>query len=112
MTPEAVRELIEKEIGGDWSLSNLHGCDLKRCLVPPELREYDDCGFGRPFADPPPAIRLWLVLEEVPEERNGYKIVYDEESGMFGLAVPPVPGKCRDVFIGFYGDFLETYRNM
>ena len=109
MTAEAVRELVEREVAGDWSLSNAHGCDLRRCLVQPELREYDDCGGGRPLVEPYPVIRLWLVLEETPEDRDGYKIVYGEEAGMFGLAVP---GTARDVFIGYYGSFLGTYRGM
>jgi len=109
MTAEAVRELVEREIAGDWSRTNAHGCDLRRCLVPPELREYDDCGGGRPLVEPYPVIRMWLVLEETPEDRDGYKIVYGEEAGMFGLAVP---GTARDVFIGYYGSFLDTYRGM
>ena len=69
MTGEAVRELVEQEIAGEWSLTNLHGCDLRRCLVSPKLREYDDSGGGRPLVDPPPVIRLWLVLEETPLPR-------------------------------------------
>ena len=109
MDAEAVRELIEREVAGDWSLTNLHGCDLRRCLVRPELREYDDCGGGRPLVEPYPVIRLWLVLEETPEDHDGYKIVFGEEAGMFGLAVPGSP---RDVFIGYYGSFLDTYRGM
>jgi hypothetical protein len=109
MTAEAVRELIDREIAGDWSLINAHGCDLRRCLVPPVLREYDDCGGGRPLVEPYPVIQMWLVLEELPDDRSGYKIVYGEEAGMFGLAVC---GTTRDVFIGYYGSFLDTYRGM
>ncbi len=109
MTEEGIRELIEREVASDWSLTNLHGCDLRRCLVPPVLREYDDCGGRRPLVEPRPVIRLWLVLEESPEGRSGYKVVYGDEAGMFGLAVP---GTVRDVFIGYYGSFLDTYRGM
>jgi len=111
MTAEAVREVVEREIAGDWSLTNAHGCDLRRCLVPPELREYDDSGW-RPPTEPHPVIRLWLVLEEMPEDSSGYKVVYGEEAGMFGLAVPGRAQAPRDVFIGFYGSFLETYHGM
>jgi hypothetical protein len=109
MNSETVREWIEREVAGDWTRTNLHGCDLRRCLVPPELREYDDLGGGRPQVEPYPVVRLWLVLEETPEDRDGYKIVFGEEAGMFGLAVPGAP---RDRFIGYYGSFLETYRGM
>jgi len=108
MTPEEVSALIENEIAGNWSQTNWHGCDLRRCLVTPELRDYDDRG-APPPVDPPHVVKMWLVLEEVPEDRSGYKIVYNGEVGMFGLAVPGSP---RDVFIGFYGSFLETYAGM
>lgn len=105
MTIEAVRKLVEREVEGDWTLTNAHGCDLRRCLIAPELREYDNCGVGCQSA----LIWLWLVFEESPEDRSGYKIVYGEEAGKFGLAVP---GNGRDVFIGYYGSFLDTYRSM
>jgi len=109
MTAQVVRELIDREVAGNWSLTNLHGCDLRRCLVLPVLREYEDCGGGRPLVEPHPVIRLWLVLEELPEDRSGYKIVFGEEANMFGLAVA---GPVRDIFIGYYGTFLDTYRGM
>jgi hypothetical protein len=108
MTEEGIRELIDQEIAGDYSLTNWHGCQLQRCLVQPQLREYDDCGAG-PLLNPPPVIQLWLVLEENPGEPAGYKIVYDEKAGLFGLAVQ---SNTRDVFIGHYGGFLDTYRGM
>lgn len=72
MTSESVRELVEKEIAGEWSLTNAHGCDLQRCLVSPELREYEDCGRGRPWCDPNPSIKLWLILEEIPAVIKSY----------------------------------------
>jgi len=46
------------------------------------------------------------VLEEDPVARNGYKIVYDESRDEFGLAMRDSRGK--DIFVGFYGDFLTT----
>ncbi len=109
MTGEDVRALVEREINGDFSLTNAHGCDLRRRLVSPTLLEYDDPRSGRPMTEPPPIIWLWLVLEESPEDRSGYKIVFDQEAGMYGLAVP---GSSRDVFIGYYGSFQETYAGM
>jgi hypothetical protein len=102
--------MVEREIAGDWSLTNAHGCDLRRCLVVPEVREYVDS--WRPATEPEAVIRLWIVLEEAPEDRCGYKIVYGEDSGMFGLAVPGKAEASRDVFIGFYGCFLDAYRGM
>jgi hypothetical protein len=102
MTLETVQKLIQDEVAGNWSQINDHGCDLRKCMVQPELREYDDRGSGH-------LIKMWLVFEEYPEDRSGYKIVYGEKVGMFGLAGP---GTQRDVFIGYYGTFLETYHAM
>ena len=110
MTSESVRELVEREIAGEWPLTNAHGCDLQQCLVAPALREYEDCGSGRPLVDPLPSIKLWLVLEENPDDCSGYKVVFGEDSGMFGLAMSNATG--RDVFLGFYGTFREAYSAM
>ena len=104
MKASEVSEIIEREINGNWSLSNAHGVDLKRCLVPPIKLTYDDS-----FKEDE-TIELWLVLEEIPEDKSGYKIVYDERSGMFGLATRGA--HAQDVFIGFYGTFLETLEGM
>jgi len=110
MTSESIREKVEQEIAGEWSLTNAHGCDLQRCLVSPEMREYEDCGSGRPLADPLPSIKLWLVLEEIPGDCSGYKVVFGEDSGMFGLATSNIAG--GDVFLGFYGTFREAFSAM
>jgi hypothetical protein len=99
-----VSELIEREINGDWWLSNAHGVDLRRCLVTPAVRVYEDS-----FRDGE-TLELWLVLEEAPEDESGYKIVFDEKSGAFGLAARGF-GQ-RDVFLGFYGTFLDTLEGM
>ncbi len=55
-------------------------------------------------------VLLWLVLEENPDQRNGYKVVYSEEKGMFGLAVRQADG--TDWFLGGYGSFLDAYDAM
>ena len=49
------------------------------------------------------------MLEEYPENKDGYKIVFDEDMKQFGLATP---GKCIDLFIGYYGSFLQTLEGM
>ena len=105
MKASEVSEIVEREIDGNWSLSNAHGVNLQKCLIaPPVKRVYEDS-----FKEGE-ALEMWLVLEEIPEDKTGYKIVFDEESGMFGLAIS---GKHdNDVFIGFYGTFLETLEGM
>jgi hypothetical protein len=103
MTPKEITQIIEGEINGDWSISNLHGCDLKRCLVLPQKKLYFDPSKETENYE------LWLVLEECPETTDGYKIVFGEERKEFGLAMSAIEGDC---FLGFYGTFLETYESM
>jgi len=106
MTAQQVTELIEKEIAGDWERMNPHGVRLKKCLVvPPVQRPYDDS-----FHDGK-VLNLWLVLEEHPERKSGYKMVFDEERREFGLATDD-SRTGRDAFIGYYGGFLETLNAM
>lgn len=50
------------------------------------------------------------MLEEKPQEQSGYKIVFDETERQFGLAIPGQNG--ADVFLGFYGTFLDTFNAM
>jgi hypothetical protein len=77
MTPKEISRMIEKEINGDWSISNGHGCDLKKCLVRPRKRKLRFAGGVKDF---------WIVLEEEPETLDGYKVFFDEENVKFGLA--------------------------
>ena len=104
MKASDVSEIIEQEIAGNWSLSNAHGVALKRCLVVPTKRIYED-SFNQGET-----LELWLVLEEVPEDQSGYKIVFGEDARMFGLAVKGFGNE--DVFLGFHGSFLETLEGM
>jgi hypothetical protein len=101
-----VRVLVDAEVGGDWSQSNSHGVDLRRCLVQPRevscRNNFPKLNGGKPF-------QLWIVLEESPGKRDGYLIVFDERQRMFGLA-------CWDgdtpVFVGYHGTFLNTLQGM
>lgn len=104
MEASEVSKIIEHEINGNWTLSNAHGVNLKRCLLTPTKQIYED-SFNQNVT-----LELWLVLEEIPEDRSGYKIVFDEKSGMFGLATGGFHK--RDVFLGFYGTFLNTLQGM
>jgi len=105
MTPQEVRDRVEEEIGENWAVSNAHGVELHRCLVTPRKGKYQDS-----FREGE-TIELWLVLEEDPVTRKGYKIVYDEGRGEFGLAIRDDRDN-KDVFLGYYGDFLTTLEAM
>src|SRR5688500_5472076 len=104
MEASEVSKVIEQEINGNWSISNAHGVDLERCLVQPTKQIYED-GLNKNET-----LELWLVLEEVPEDKSGYKIVFDETSCMFGLATSGFHK--HDCFLGFYGTFLDTLESM
>jgi hypothetical protein len=102
MSPEALRQKIEKEIGGNWDLTNLHKIDLKKCLLGRPIQKIYENSLYQPDLpeDTPDNTRLlllWQVLEENPAG-EGYAIVYNEKSKLFGLA----QGK---TLIGFYGSF-------
>lgn len=77
MTLKEISKLIEKEINGDWSISNMHICDLKKCLIRPKRRKVQFFSEAR---------EVWIVLEENPETLDGYKVFFDEQNNKFGLA--------------------------
>jgi len=77
MKPKEISKIIEREINGDWSISNWHNCDLKKCIVRPKRRKLRSAGELKEF---------WIVLEEEPETLEGYKVFFDEETKKFGLA--------------------------
>jgi hypothetical protein len=83
MTPKEISRIIEREIGGDWSATNLHGCDLKKCLIRPKKRKIYFAG-GK-------LKEVWIVLEELPETGDGFKVFFDDESRKFGLAQHSTP---------------------
>jgi hypothetical protein len=100
MSPSEVSQMIAVEVDGDWNRANPHGVDLRTCLVTPERRRFVEA------SDESQTCELWLVLEERPQTRGGYKIVFDDLRRQYGLAVTDQHG--RDVFVGYYGTFLET----
>jgi hypothetical protein len=98
MKPSEITKIIERELDGNWSPEqNPHGVDLKKCLLMPPLKQV----FKDSFQDNKD-VKMWLVLEEDPEGKNGYKIIFEEETRKFGLATK------NRIFIGFYGDLLTT----
>jgi len=104
MTPNEVKSIILKEIKNNYNLSNNNSVDLKKCLVSPTLRFYQDS-----FNDNT-IVSLWLVLEEDLITKKGYKIVFNEKTESFGLAIPGHGG--ADFLVGYYGSFLETLKAM
>jgi hypothetical protein len=106
MNPAEVRAIVEAEIGDDWSRSNAHAVDLRKCLVQPRQVA---CRNAFPKLNAGKPLQLWIVLEETPGRRDGYLIVFDERRRMFGL--PDWDGEAP-VFLGYYGTFLNTLQGM
>jgi hypothetical protein len=104
MTAADVRELVHGQIGNNWDRSNLHKVNLQRCLVePPRRMTFLDASDEKP-------VDAWLVLHEDPKSELGYAVVYDEESGEFGLA--QFATGYEPCLIGIYGDFFTTLEAM
>ncbi|MDQ4123507.1 MAG: hypothetical protein M3209_18885 [Acidobacteriota bacterium] len=101
MTPKEISRIIEKEINGDWLITNWHNVDLKRCLVRPRKKLYSS------YQNEPE--KFWLILEECPETLECYKIVFDEKTKRFGLAQFSEP---YDVILGWYDSFIEAFKAM
>jgi hypothetical protein len=103
MTSREVRDLVEREIGDSWDRSNLHGIDLRTCLLEPRLTECLDPATGSRVA-------LWIVLSEVPGSDSCYGVAFDEQSSEFGLVVfdPGAP----PVLVGIHGGFLQAMEAM
>lgn len=53
---------------------------------------------------------LWTVLDSDPSDKQSYKIVYDEDENIFGLAMADPEGV--KLFLGYYGTFMETLNDM
>jgi dihydropteroate synthase len=100
MNSSEVSDYVKREIGSDWERSNAHGVNLRACLVQPQRRRFRDSFSECQMLD------LWVVLEETPQTHLGYEIVFDEDNGTFGLATFDKMGD--EVFLGYYGTFIET----
>lgn len=93
--------MIEKEIGGDFSITNWHGCDLKKCLIRPKKRKVF---FAAGIKE------VWVVLEEDPLELDKQKIFFDDKTKKFGLVI-----HSRNAFglaVNSYDTFLEAFEAM
>ena len=105
MTSREVAERVRREIGDQWGASNLHGVDLRRCLVEPRKTTFVAAW------DAQQTVEAWVVLEETPgEPTGGYLIAFDEGEDAYGLADVGRDGQL--CFLGYYGDFLTTLAGM
>ncbi|HEX3988382.1 MAG TPA: hypothetical protein VHZ30_03055 [Verrucomicrobiae bacterium] len=88
VTAAIERELLARPV------SPKPGFDIRQCLTQPIRLRF----VSQPGND---SWDLWLVLEELPATKDGYKIVFDEYSKQFGVAR-------GTTFLGFEGTFVQT----
>ena len=103
MTADEVQAIVDGELAGDYSITNLHGVDLTTSLTrPPRLIELTDVVTGK-------MLPVWLVLEAHPEG-PGYIVVYSPEDREFGLG--QVADGYEPALLGLYGSFIDTFKAM
>ena len=111
MTASDVQSLVLAEIDDDWERTNTHGVDLRSCLVEPRCMQviWRTVRDGQVTQE---TREVWLVLEQRPVTKDGYKIVFDESRKTFGLASPGFPSDPHPCLAGYYGDFWTTFGGM
>lgn len=103
MTPKEISKMIEKEINSDWSVTNMHNCDLKTCLVRPKKRKIN-------FHD---GIKeVWIVLEENPKTLDGFMVFLDESEKKFGLAEHSESTHYYGFACNSHNTFLAAFKSM
>lgn len=103
MTSQEIIRLIEEDLKNAGSRFVWSGRPLVECLLDPKKQRFLNSHQNNAPEE------LWLVFEEGPKSGEGYKVVYDEDLKMFGLAVN---GISEPVLLGLYGGFVETLNSM
>ncbi len=99
-----IHEIIRSEISENDSITNLHGINLKRCLIEPYLQIFEKSFKEGEVAE------LYVVLKEDPDKNQGYQIAYNPKDKLFGLCIFG-DGK-YPLLLGYYGTFLEALDGM
>jgi hypothetical protein len=103
-----VSQLVSQELIHCAEFSSWHGITAenleKHRVSPPCSRRFKES-----FQDG--CLWLWVILDELPQSKDGYLIVYDPRRNLFGLATKS-DGKSDGTFIGYYGNLRETLEGM
>ena len=111
MTKEKILETVKAAIADRWEERNHHGINPRETLVEPKkivliFRKVKD---GQVIDS---HLAAWLILEERPLEKNGYKIVASEDGLMFGLASAGFKTDRYPILVGWYGSFWSAFHSM
>ena len=102
---DKIKELVSHEIKGNYSISNLHGVDLTKCLVEPYCQTFEKSFKAGELDD------LFVVLREYPQTNEGYLIVYNPSEKLFRLGLQSEKGN-YPLLLGYYDTFLEALQGM
>ncbi|WP_333599890.1 hypothetical protein [Flavobacterium sp.] len=100
MTATEIKEIINRELAATLDHSNVFGMNLTKYLIEPKKQIFKAADSSNI------SYELWTVLED----EMGYKVYFDEETNMFGLAMKLNENEQMD--IGTHGSFLETLYGM
>ena len=111
MNSEDIRRIVEAQIGDAWDMKNNCNVDLRKSLLKPEwIRLIARTVKNGERKDEP--MDAWVVLIKDPETKMGYRIVANDDGSKFGLATKGFEEDKHLIFIGWYGDFLTTFKGM
>jgi hypothetical protein len=99
---EAIRQIIEQELRGASNEELWENAEILSGFVRPRKMSFlVDLDWNQ-------SLDLWLVYEHV-DDGFEFKIVYDEATGKFGLAIAP-GGFNQDLVLCFYSSFHDTLK--
>ena len=104
MSEEEIRQIIEQELreslnGALWEKPEV----LSRLVSPRKMPFLVDLDWNK-------SLDLWLVYENT-DDGFEFKIVYDETTGKFGLAIS-LGGGNRELVLCFYPSFQDTLKGL
>jgi hypothetical protein len=102
MTEENIHQLIEQELhcSSSWAVQTKSEI-LARLVRPRKMPFRVDLDWNR-------SLDLWLVYEQ-SDDSFEFKIVYDEATGKYGLAIA-LGGFSQDLVLCFYASFQDTLK--
>jgi hypothetical protein len=102
MDAQTLKSMIKTELDNHKHLK-WYGAGLSTCLIEPIIIDISNSSNDQTF-------KCWLVFEEQPLSKDGYKIIYDVEDNEFGLAIEG--NNNMPIALSWYGNFVDTLENM
>jgi hypothetical protein len=103
MTSEEIKSIIKTEVLSEADIENDFSSEFEKHLIESIKQQYKDSN------DAKETYELWTVFEE-REDKNGYKIFFDEKVKEFGLAIQSDTDAL--IKIGHYGSFIKALYSM